>query len=44
MPAKELRFGADARQRMQRGVDTLANAVRVPISVLRSVLKLMLSI
>jgi chaperonin GroEL len=31
MPAKELRFGADARQRMQRGVDTLANAVRVTL-------------
>ena len=31
MPAKELRFGADARQRMKRGVDTLANAVRVTL-------------
>jgi chaperonin GroEL len=31
MTAKELRFGADARQRMQRGVDTLANAVRVTL-------------
>src|SRR5579875_2147123 len=28
MPAKEVRFGADARQRMLRGVDILANAVR----------------
>ncbi|MDZ7747962.1 MAG: chaperonin GroEL [Halofilum sp. (in: g-proteobacteria)] len=31
MAAKEVRFGNDARQRMQRGVDTLANAVRVTL-------------
>jgi len=31
MAAKEVRFGGDARQRMQRGVDTLANAVKVTL-------------
>ncbi len=31
MAAKEIRFGGDARQRMQRGVDTLANAVKVTL-------------
>jgi len=31
MAAKEVRFGSDARQRMQRGVDTLANAVKVTL-------------
>ena len=29
MPAKEVRFSADARTRLARGVDTLADAVRV---------------
>ena len=29
MAAKEVRFGADARQRMLRGVDILADAVKV---------------
>jgi len=28
MAAKEIRFHADARERMLRGVDILANAVR----------------
>ena len=31
MPAKDVRFHADARERMLRGVDTLANAVRVTL-------------
>jgi chaperonin GroEL len=31
MAAKELHFGNDARQRMQRGVDTLAQAVQVTL-------------
>src|SRR5260221_14749453 len=31
MAAKEVRFGTDARDRMLRGVDILANAVRVPL-------------
>ncbi|MBV9527083.1 MAG: chaperonin GroEL [Acidisphaera sp.] len=31
MAAKEVRFGGDARQRMLRGVDTLADAVRVTL-------------
>ena len=31
MPAKEVKFGADARERMLRGVDTLANAVKVTL-------------
>ena len=31
MAAKEVRFSNDARQRMQRGVDTLANAVKVTL-------------
>src|SRR5271165_4751571 len=31
MAAKEVRFGSDARDRMLRGVDTLANAVRVTL-------------
>ncbi len=31
MPAKEIRFHADARERMLRGVDILANAVRVTL-------------
>jgi chaperonin GroEL len=31
MAAKDIRFGNDARQRMQRGVDTLANAVKVTL-------------
>ena len=31
MPAKEVRFSADARDRMLRGVDILANAVKVTL-------------
>jgi chaperonin GroEL len=31
MPAKEVRFSADARQRMLRGVDILADAVKVTL-------------
>src|SRR4026209_375410 len=31
MAAKEVRFSTDARERMLRGVDTLANAVRVTL-------------
>jgi chaperonin GroEL len=31
MAAKEVKFGADARQRMVKGVDTLANAVKVTL-------------
>ncbi|MDR3539263.1 MAG: TCP-1/cpn60 chaperonin family protein, partial [Acetobacteraceae bacterium] len=31
MPAKDVRFGDDARQRMLRGVDTLAEAVRITL-------------
>jgi chaperonin GroEL len=31
MAAKEVHFGADARERMLRGVDTLANAVKVTL-------------
>ncbi len=31
MAAKEVRFSADAREKMLRGVDTLANAVRVTL-------------
>ena len=31
MPAKEVKFEADARARLLRGVDTLANAVRVTL-------------
>ena len=31
MAAKEVRFEADARARMLRGVDILANAVRVTL-------------
>ena len=31
MAAKDVRFGSDARQRMLRGVDTLANAVKVTL-------------
>src|SRR6059036_2438641 len=31
MPAKEVRFSGDARDRMLRGVDILANAVRVTL-------------
>jgi chaperonin GroEL len=31
MPAKEVRFSGDARERMLRGVDILANAVRVTL-------------
>src|SRR6202140_3979502 len=31
MAAKDVRFGGDARQRMLRGVDTLAEAVRVTL-------------
>src|SRR4030081_1033424 len=31
MAAKDVRFGDDARQRMLRGVDTLAEAVRITL-------------
>ena len=31
MPAKDVKFGADARERMLRGVDILANAVKVTL-------------
>ena len=31
MPAKEVRFSGDARERMLRGVDILANAVKVTL-------------
>src|SRR3981189_2929709 len=31
MPAKEVRFSDDARQRMFRGVNVLANAVKAPL-------------
>jgi len=31
MPAKDVKFGGDARQRMLRGVDTLADAVKVTL-------------
>src|SRR5215813_5081529 len=31
MPAKDVRFGGDARQRMLRGVDILADAVKVTL-------------
>jgi chaperonin GroEL len=31
MPAKEIRFNGDARDRMLRGIDTLADAVRVTL-------------
>jgi chaperonin GroEL len=31
MSAKDVRFGSDARQRMLKGVDTLANAVKVTL-------------
>jgi chaperonin GroEL len=31
MAAKEVRFGADARDRLMRGVDILANAVKVTL-------------
>src|ERR671933_2823075 len=31
MPAKDVKFSGDARERMMRGVDILANAVRVTL-------------
>ena len=31
MPSKELRFGAEARRELERGVDKLANAVRITL-------------
>ena len=31
MAAKEVKFSADARQRLLKGVDTLANAVKVTL-------------
>ena len=31
MAAKEVRFSAEAREKMLRGVDTLANAVKVTL-------------
>ena len=34
MAAKEVKFASDARDRMLRGVDTLANAVKVTLCLL----------
>ena len=31
MPAKDVRFSTDARERLLRGVDILANAVKVTL-------------
>ena len=31
MPAKEVKFGADARDRMLRGVSILADAVKITL-------------
>src|ERR1041385_2991278 len=31
MPGKDLRFGAEARRELERGVDRLANAVRITL-------------
>ncbi len=31
MPAKEVKFGSDARARMLAGVDVLANAVKITL-------------
>ena len=31
MPAKEVKFSSDARERMLRGVDVLANAVKITL-------------
>src|SRR5438445_6212077 len=31
MPSKDLRFGAEARRELERGVDRLANAVRITL-------------
>jgi len=31
MPAKQLYFGTTARGDIQRGIDTLANAVKIPL-------------
>jgi chaperonin GroEL len=31
MPSKDVKFGQDARDRMLRGVDILANAVKVTL-------------
>ncbi|MDP6345072.1 MAG: TCP-1/cpn60 chaperonin family protein, partial [Alphaproteobacteria bacterium] len=31
MPAKRIRYGADARERMMRGADTLADTVKVTL-------------
>jgi chaperonin GroEL (HSP60 family) len=31
MPAKDVRFGDEARERMLRGMDTLADAVKVTL-------------
>src|SRR5437588_10713448 len=31
MPAKDVKFGVDARDRMLRGIDIIANAVRVTL-------------
>jgi len=31
MPAKEVKFSTDARERMLRGVDVLANAVKITL-------------
>ncbi len=35
MSAKEVKFGVDARDRMLRGVDILANAVKVTLGPFR---------
>ena len=32
MAAKDVKFGADARERLLRGVDILANAVEITLS------------
>jgi len=31
MPAKEVKFGANAREKMLRGIDILADAVKVTL-------------
>ena len=31
MAAKDVKFSADAREKMLRGIDTLANAVRITL-------------
>jgi chaperonin GroEL (HSP60 family) len=34
MAAKEVKFSADARERLLRGIDVLANAVKVTLGLL----------